>query len=467
MQVFLDLAGMLRLCMPLPDPSLRLIPRLPLSRSMLVRSARSHLVRPLRRLRGHLLSAMLWNGVAAVLSRGLPVLGMMLAARILGRDNFGQLGIAHSTAMMLQVFAVAGLGTTATTFVARWRKTDPDRAGRIMVLCYGFTCLIAGLFLCGLALGAERIADTVLAAPQLAGKLHIAGFLVFAVTLSAVQTGMLIGFQAYRDMAAANLIGGTASALLVALGAQLAEVEGALWGLTCAQAIQSLVNAVLLARAMRRDGIALRLVLPRDELSVIWRFSLPGLLTMAVWTLPTWTASVILVRQPNGMGEMGLLAAANQWFAALMFVPGVLTQVLLPIYSERLDGNRRPEARRLAVRSTLAVLLGMALLVTPMVLLSPSIAGLYGAEFRNGAAVFAVLFLTAVLAAPYGALGNYLVAEERMWTRFHINLLWAVVLVAGTVVLIEQGALGVTLATLTAYAVRTGLMTCAYLRSPR
>jgi O-antigen/teichoic acid export membrane protein len=433
---------------------------------MLVRSARSQLVRPLRRLRSHLLSAVFWNGVAAVLSRGLPVLGMMLAARILGRENFGQLGIAHSTAMMLQVFAVTGLGATATTFVARWRKTDPERAGRIMVLCYGCTCLIAALFLGGLILGAEGIAETVLAAPELASKLYIAGFLMFAVMLSAVQTGMLIGFQAYRDMATANLVGGTASALLVALGAQLADVEGALWGLTCAQAIQSFVNAVLLARVMRRDGIAMRLGLPRDELSVIWRFSLPGLLTMAVWSLPMWTASVILVRQPDGMAEMGLLAAANQWFAALMFVPGVLTQVLLPIYSERLSGNRRSEARTLAMRSTLAVLLGMALLVTPMVLLSPSIAGLYGTEFRGGAAVFTVLFLTAVVAAPHGALGNYLVAEERMWTRFHINLLWAVVLVAGAVVLIEQGALGVTLAMLTAYAIRTALMAYAYLRSP-
>ena len=37
---------------------------------------------------------------------------------------------------------------------------------------------------------------------------------MFAATLSAVQTGMLIGFQAYREMAAANLIRGAASALL-------------------------------------------------------------------------------------------------------------------------------------------------------------------------------------------------------------------------------------------------------------
>jgi O-antigen/teichoic acid export membrane protein len=404
-----------------------------------------------------LLLVMLWNGLAEALARGLPVLGMILTARILGREAFGELGIAYSTAMMLQVFAVAGLGTTATTFVARWRKTDPERAGRVIVLCYGFTLVTGGTLLLGLAAGAEFIADAVLAAPELAGELFIAGFLLFAVTLSAVQTGMLIGFQAYRDMAVANLIGGAASALLVALGAYLAGVEGALWGLTCAQAIQALANAVPLRRAMRRDQIALCLRLPRGELPLLWRFSLPGLLTMALWAVPTWTVSVMLVRQPDGLAEMGLLAAANQWLSALMFVPGVLTQVLLPIYSERIAGDRQLQAGRLALRSAHAVVLGMALLVVPMALASPSIAGLYGAEFRSGAAVFAVLFLTAAIGAPAGVLGNYLAAEERMWTRFHINLVWAAALMPGALLLIERGALGVALAGLMAYAVRTAL----------
>jgi O-antigen/teichoic acid export membrane protein len=430
---------------------------------MSVRSARWHLLRPLSGLGGHLLPAVLWNGIAEALARGLPVLGMILTARVLGREEFGELGITYSTAMMLQVFAVAGLGTTATTFVARWRKTDPERVGRIIVLCYGFTLLSAGLFLLGLAAGAEPIAAKVLAAPALVPELYVAGFLMFAVTLSAVQTGMLIGFQAYRDMAAANLVGGAASALLVVLGAYLGGVMGALWGLTGAQAVQALANAMLLWHAMRRDGIAMRLALPRGELPLLWRFSLPSLLTTALLIAPTWTASVMLVRQPNGMGEMGLLAADNQWFSALMFVPGVLTQVLLPIYSERIGGDRQAEAGRLAMRSAHAVLLGMALLVAPMVLASPPIAGLYGAEFRSGAVVFAVIFVTAAIAAPYGALGNFLAAEERMWARFHINLVWAVVLLLGTLLLIERGALGVALAALTAYALRT-VLTYAYAR---
>jgi O-antigen/teichoic acid export membrane protein len=429
---------------------------------MSARSIPRRLALPLSWLRSQLASAMFWNGLAGLCARGLPVIGMLIAARILGREAFGELGIVYQTIMTLEVFAVAGLGTTATTFVAHWLHTQPERVGRIMVLSYGFTIFAGSLFALGFFTGAEWIAAAVLAAPTLADELRLGGVLAFLSALAAVQNGMLMGFKAFRDMAVANSLGGAASAALICLGAYAAGVAGALYGLGIALTLRALINYLLIRRGMRRHAV--RLAFPRAEVPLLWRFSLPSVLTMALWTLATWSASVLLVRQPGGMAEMGLLAAANQWFSALMFVPGVLTQVLLPTYAERVAGNRRLEASSLAARSSLAVLLGMALFVIPMVLLSHWIAGLYGPEFRSGAAVFAALFVTAAIAAPYGALGNYLVAEERMWIRFHINLLWAIVLLAGAALLIERGAIGVALATLTAYVIRTALITCAYWR---
>jgi hypothetical protein len=44
-----------------------------------------------------------------------------------------------------------------------------------------------------------------------------------------------------------------------------------------------------------------------------------------------------------------------------------------------------------------------------------------------------------------------------MWTRLAISLLWTVVLLAGAVILVERGAMGVATATLIAYATRVAL----------
>ena len=208
---------------------------------------------------------------------------------------------------------------------------------------------------------------------------------------------------------------------------------------------------------MGRHGLRMRWSLPRAELPLLWRFSLPSVLTMALWSLGSWIASALLVRQPDGLAEMGLLAAANQWFSALMFVPGVLTQVLLPTYSERLAGDRPAEAGNLALRSALIITLCIAPVVGLLMALSPWIATLYGPEFATGGAVFAVAFLAAATTAPYGALTNYLVARQRMWMRLGINLLWAAALVGGAAVLVQRGALGVAVAMLIAYVIRVTL----------
>jgi EPS I polysaccharide export inner membrane protein EpsE len=424
---------------------------------MSARLARWRPALPLSRVKGPLFSAMFWNGVSAVFARGFPVLGMLIAARLLGREAFGELGIVYQTATTLQVFAILGLGTTATTFVASWLQAEPERVPRVMVLCYGFTALTGGLFAIGFVVGSDWIAARVLSTPALADELRLAGVLAFLAALSAVQSGMLIGFKAFRDMAIANFFGGVATATLLAVGAYHAGVAGALYGFGIALSLRMLLNYLLIRRAMRRHGLRMRPSLPRAELPLLWRFSLPSVLTMALWTLATWSASALLVRQPNGLAEMGLLAAANQWFSALMFVPGVLTQVLLPTYAERLAGARPGEAGKLALRSALVILLGAVPIVALLMAFSPWIATLYGPEFASGGAVFAVVFLAAGVMAPYGALTNYLVARQRMWTRLAISLVWTVALLAGAAILVERGAIGVASATLIAYAIRVAV----------
>jgi O-antigen/teichoic acid export membrane protein len=411
----------------------------------------------LSRFKGQLLSAMFWNGLSAIFTRGFRVLGMLVAARLLGREAFGELGIVYQTMMTLEVLAIAGLGTTATTFVAHWLRAEPERVPRIMILCYGFTVLTGSLFATGFIIGGDWIAATVLAAPALADELRLGGLLAALYALAAVQNGMLIGFKAFRDMAMVNFLGGATSAILLVVGASKAGVAGALYGLGIALVLRMLLKYLLIRRAMRRHGLRMRLVLPRTELPLLWRFSLPSVLTMALWTLATWSASVLLVRQPGGMAEMGLLAASNQWFSALMFVPLVLTQVLLPTYAERLAGERPLEAGSLALRSALTILLCILPVVALMMLFSPWIARLYGPEFADGGTVFAVSFLAAGALAPYGALTNYIIARQRMWTRFAISFVWIVILLAGAALLVDRGALGIAIATLVAYIIQSAV----------
>ena len=87
-----------------------------------------------------LLRGTFWSLVGTFVSRALGLAAAIMAARILGKAVYGELGIIQSTLGMFGTFAGFGMGTTATKYVAELRDKDPAKAGeslRFRVLFYG------------------------------------------------------------------------------------------------------------------------------------------------------------------------------------------------------------------------------------------------------------------------------------------------------------------------------------------
>jgi O-antigen/teichoic acid export membrane protein len=154
----------------------------------------------------------------------------------------------------------------------------------------------------------------------------------------------------------------------------------------------------------------------------------------------------MLVNQPNGYAEMGVLNAANQWYIAILFLPRLLGQVVLPILSERIGDKDR-------LRSEVLLTTSMKLngaVVLPIVvigcLLSPFIMQLYGAGFRSAWPILSVILITAGLLAVQIPVGQIIAASGKMWVGFIMNVGWGFTFIFITWVLIEWGALGLALA---------------------
>ncbi|MEM7044390.1 MAG: hypothetical protein AAF543_16395, partial [Pseudomonadota bacterium] len=242
--------------------------------------------------------------------------------------------------------------------------------------------------------------------------------------------------------------------LLIA-GAYYQGVTGALIGLAIAEAIRFFLLLRSSHRSARANGIPRSWRFPRDELPVLWQVSLPSMATAILWLPVAWIGTLMLVRQPGGFAEMGLFGAANQWFSLLLFVPGVVTQTILPILSGQVGDGGRQEARGLALKSAGIMLALVALIAAPLMLASPWITAAYGPEFVTGVWVFVTMLIAAVAASPQGILGNFLAAENRFWLRFRLNLLWAICYLAAAWYLVSEGAVGLAIALVVAYAVRT------------
>lgn len=398
-----------------------------------------------------LASGVFWSMAGAIVSRGLMLVASVLVARMLGKTGYGEYGMIQSTVRMFLIFAGFGLGLTATKHVAEFRQSDPARAGRIIALSWLVAVVTGGLMALGLFIFAPWLAAHTINAPHLAGVLRIGALMLFINALNGAQTGALSGFEAFRTIAYVNLFVGLLSFPILVGGAYFGGLTGAVWGLAINFGINWLLNHLAIRKEARRYNVPLAFMHCSRELSVLWTFSLPAVLTGLMVGPVNWIGNALLVNQPNGYREMGIYSAANQWFIILLFFPGLLGRVVLPVLSERLGQN---ETKQSLKTMSIAVKIN-ALLVFPLVLLasiiSPFIMALYGDGFENGWPTLVVVLLTAGLLTVQRPVGQIIAASGKMWIGFAMNLGWALTFILVTLLLIDRGSLGLATARAVGY----------------
>lgn len=392
-----------------------------------------------------------WSLVGMAASKMLAMAASIAVARILKVKGFGEIGIVQSTIGMLGVFAGFGLGTTAVKHVAEWREIAPERVGRILALSSLVAWGSGGIMALALLAGGPWLASNSLGAPHLGGLLRIASILLLLSAVNGAQMGALAGFEAFRVAARVNVFAGLASLPLTVGGAYIGGTQGMVWGLAASTGVHCLFNNRALRGLMRDARIEWRFSDCWSERRVLHRFSLPSLLAGSLVGPVYWLCNTLLVNRPGGYIQMGIFNAANQWFGVMMFFPGLLGNVVLPVMSETLGKDDRDRMRRLLVLSLKingAVVLPLVALFS---IFSPWIMAAYGPGFAGHGTTLVLSVVTAGLLALQVPVGQVLVAGGRIWTGFFMNLGWAAALYGFTYLLIGRGATGLAAARLIAY----------------
>ena len=251
-----------------------------------------------------------WSMAGAVISRGLMLCANILVARMLGKTVFGELGMIQSTIGMFGVFAGFGLGLTATKHVAELRDTEPERAGRIIALSWLVAVVTGGIMSLGLFIYAPWLAENSINAPHLAGILRIGSFLLFINALNGAQTGALSGFEAFKAIAHVNLFIGLISFPVLLTGAYYGGLYGAVWALVINLCFNWLFNHIALRKAAHRYQVPLVFNQCIQELPVLWKFSLPAVLSGIMVGPANWVSRTFLTKQPDGYDEIGVLTVS-------------------------------------------------------------------------------------------------------------------------------------------------------------
>jgi O-antigen/teichoic acid export membrane protein len=402
---------------------------------------------------GHRLAkSTFWSLVGSVIGRVVGIPTSVLLARLLGRHDYGELGMIYSSIELFGIFGGFGLGLTATKHVAEFKRRDPERAGRILALSNLTAYFTGGIFALVLFLFAGKLAAGPLAAPHLTIPLRISALVLFLTCVDGAQTGALAGFEAFNHLARLQLLKGILNFPCSIGGLYLAGLPGILWGLAISRFVGLVLNRIYLNREARKANVPLTLVGYARELPILWRFSVPALFAGAMVAPVNWFCSTLLVHQPDGYREMGAYNAANQWFTMILFIPTALATGIIPVLSESLGEK---DLKRSA--KVLNMMLGInAVLVFPVVLimslLAPYVMLIYGRDYRDAWPTLVILLITSGIYAVLTPVGEVIAASGKMWIGFVMNLGWAAVLVVATYYLVHLGSFGFASSRLIAYS---------------
>jgi O-antigen/teichoic acid export membrane protein len=371
------------------------------------------------RLRDRLIKGTFLNFIAVAFNQGSTLIVNIIIARILMKETFGEYAMVQSTLLTVAALSQLATGYTASKYIAEYRSSDPEKAGRIMGLCAIVSAVMAGVGMIALIAMSPWLADRMLKAPHLATALMAGSGYLFFSSINGYQTGALSGLEAYGTLAKAGMASGTVAMATISLGAWWGGLPGAITGLSISALFRCAIHNIWLRLEARAHGIR-----PeyrgsfRREKRIILKFSLPAALA-GYYSMPMiWLASSFLVRQPGGYGEMALYGAANSLRIMVLFLPNVINSVSLSVLNNEKAKGDMARYHKVFRANVLYILLISIAGVLFIGVLGRPLLQLFGKSFSAGHLLLWILLVSTVFEALSVALYQYVQSNARIWHAF-------------------------------------------------
>lgn len=394
-----------------------------------------------------------WSFTGTALAKFIVLVASIVCAHILGKAEYGELGMVRSTINMFVVLGSAGLGLTATKYISEYRREHKRKVASIYWLTNGFALVSGIIVTIAVWLFAPLLATFTLKAPHLVTDIRLGALLLFFTVINGAQTGTLSGLEDFKSIALNTLIGSIAESVFMLIGAYHYGVTGAILGFGTGFIASYIANNISIHRNFRQFGIDIspRFV-SKEDYSLLYKYSLPAALS-GIMVMPTyWIVRSLLVRS-NGFDELAVFEAADQWKTIILFIPGAVSQIILPILSSMT--HQENDKFWKVLKLNLAVNGGISLLIASILCVcSPLIMGMYGKGYSD---IRPIVFLSmsTILSSMANVVGLSIASRAKMWVGFSFNALWAAMLIGFSWLFLNlnMGAAGIALGVLASYFV--------------
>lgn len=359
-------------------------------------------------------SALFKDSFWAVFGNGLGHFLLLLAgiiiARFLGKDIYGEYGVVKTTMFHIASFATLGLGFTATRFVAKYKDTDESLLKGTIYSSVVIT-LISSAILCLLLLVFATPLANYLDEPRLTTPFRYLGVIIMAKALSTTTGAILGGVKDFKSVGVNNITSGVSMLVLGTGFTYFWGLNGSLTALLSSQLILCVLNVLSI---FKNTLLRLRHLEIISQYNPLLKFTFPVALQELSYTISTWGV-VLLLTKYGSMGEVGIYSAAAQWNAVILFMPSLLSNVVLSY----LSGSETVKEQKKILKLMLLINFVSTLIpFTIVFILSGFITSFYGSTFTGMESVMNILVFSTIFDCMAKVFQSNMISEGKNWTLY-------------------------------------------------
>lgn len=356
-----------------------------------------------------------WSLFGNVINKGFAIVAGIIIARILGKDIFGEYSIIKSTMTSAALFSNFGLVYTSTKFISEGKRKNEKDLKLIISYSNKIVFLLSSIAAILLFLFAEYVSIMVFNAASLKNPLQVFSLLIVANSLTALQIGVLSGLGKFKEMSRINTIIGVLTLFLSVILVYFYGFYGALWALLIVQLINWALN-YMLVKASLPNNISYTKE-SKTLLKKLLKFSFPVAIQEAVYAVFSWTILYLILLEAS-FGEVGLYRASLQLNAVILFIPGILRNVILSHLSGA-DGKNHNKILKTVLKINF-----IATIVPAIVLFAGAdyIANLYGETFVNLDDIIRIAVFITVFVSISNVYAQAYMSKGMNWTMLGFRL---------------------------------------------
>ena len=300
----------------------------------------------------------------------------VIAARILGAEQYGRYNYAASLTALVLIIMDLGLNTLFVRDVARRRELLPVYGGTILVLKIALgLCVLAGLALF-LGLGSASLENLQL----------VLAVAVVQILWHLTEVG-IAGLNAVERMDQEAMVKSISRTTALALVVSFLLLGWGLWGLVVGLGLANILAAALALGLLRRQA-PFETRFKADFLVPLVKESLPMAVTSVFIMIYSRVDMVLLQVMGRAYAEIGWYAAAVRVIDGVGIVPALVARALLPVFSS-LAGQDSKDLQRLYAQATrLLVFLGLPAAVGLLAVRHEVAVFVFGPQYEPTAQVF-------------------------------------------------------------------------------